>query len=57
MSLEKVFHGKNGNFYVFLHSMISFSYYLGYITENAPVITLKTRTIEAGTHRMVHLYM
>ena len=26
MPLEKVFHGKNGNFYVFLHLMISFSY-------------------------------
>ena len=26
MSLEKVFHTKNGNFYVFLHLMIYFSY-------------------------------
>ena len=25
-SLEKVFHSKNSNFYVFLHLMISFSY-------------------------------
>ena len=27
------------------------------VTENAPVITLKTRTIQRGTDRMVHLHV
>ena len=39
MSLEKVFHGKNGNFYVFLHLMISFSYYLD-MSQKMPQLLL-----------------
>ena len=39
MSLEKVFHSKNGNFYEFLHFMISFSYELD-MSQKMPQLLL-----------------